>query len=109
MNTTVCESIGEDISLDELNDSQKHILTSVYKNKVRDFINNAIDSGDDISLDEEGNILCLQTKFYVRKYEWNPKIQDFIKVRTQGRRNKNTHEAMTEEEEEYVMEEFAEK
>ncbi|MBQ4875479.1 MAG: hypothetical protein HRK26_05180 [Rickettsiaceae bacterium H1] len=87
---TICKSAN--FSADSLKNSQKHILNPVYKSKVREIINNAVGRGDDISLDEEGNILCLQTKFYVRKYEWNSKIQDFVKVSTKSKKKSKNDE-----------------
>lgn len=86
MNVINYKGINEDLSIANLEGSQRHILTTAYKNKVRELINVAVNNGDDISVDDEGNILCLQTKFYIRKYEWDPRIQDFVKVRTKSRK-----------------------
>lgn len=97
MDITIQKNATESLSEEMLKSSQKHILTPVYKNKVRELINKAVHNGDDISLDEDGNILCLQTKFYVRKYEWDSTIQDFVKIRAQGRRH-NLNEAKLSEE-----------
>ncbi len=92
MSTVTYKNTSDSFAISNLEEQQKHITTPAYKNKVREFLNQAISNGDDISLDEDGNILCLQTKFYIRRYEWNDQIQDFIKVRSKSRRTKNEEE-----------------
>ncbi len=91
------KGINEELSTSNLEHSQRHILTAVYKNKIRELINTAMNNGDDISIDEDGNLLFLQTKFYIRKYEWDPRIQDFVKVRSKSRRAKKGEKTLDKE------------
>ena len=108
------KGVSEELGTNNLEHSQRHILTAVYKNKIREMINTAINNGDDISIDEDGNLLFLQTKFYIRKYEWDTRIQDFVKVRAKSRRVKKSMRMMSEDmddreiHEEEIMDELVE-
>ncbi len=79
-------SVNEKNLREVLTKNRKHIVNPVYRNKAKLLCREKLENGSDVLIEADGSLLCLETKFFVHKYEWDTKKQDFTRVLPSGKR-----------------------